>query len=223
MLKNKKAAAKEKSELYTEIYLIRHCQPDYSLEKESAGDMPLSKWGRQQGRYLLRSLKNLPFDKIYASALKRAQESARPLAKLRKKRLFIDESLNEIDWQNWQIPAYRRLTPLGRQNINKNQAAWQAILDKAVLSVRKTLINLALENPGKRLLLFTHGNFIRLALSSLTGADVFGFNATEIYQSSITKIVFSADGRAKLSFVNDFSHLPSDPGENILLAERKRL
>jgi len=68
---------------YTVIYLVRHCHPDYTLEKK-IGDfnMPLSSFGNEQLHFLTERLVKLKINRLYASELKRAQETATPLAKI---------------------------------------------------------------------------------------------------------------------------------------------
>ena len=58
---------------YTNIYLIRHANPDYSLEKK-LGDrlMPLSLEGKKQAKALAKALAKLNIDTVYSSSLARA-------------------------------------------------------------------------------------------------------------------------------------------------------
>ena len=86
---------------YTVIYLVRHCHPDYKQEKK-LGDMhmPLSSFGREQLIYLTERLAKLKVDAVYASELKRAQETAGPIAKILKQDFIIDNRLNEITMSN---------------------------------------------------------------------------------------------------------------------------
>jgi probable phosphoglycerate mutase len=80
---------------YTEILLIRHCHPDYSL-KENMGDsdMPLSRSGINQRRYLTEKLLKANIDVIYSSELKRAKQTAVSYVNKTKKELIINPRLN---------------------------------------------------------------------------------------------------------------------------------
>lgn len=82
------------------IYLIRHGQTDYNLKgivQGSGVDTSLNDTGRKQAKSFYNSYKDVPFKKIYTSALRRTVESVQH---------FIDQGipfesyagLNEISW-----------------------------------------------------------------------------------------------------------------------------
>lgn len=60
------------------IYLVRHGQTDWNLEKRMQGreDVPLNTTGRAQAEKLRDKIRDLEFDVVYASPLKRAAETA---------------------------------------------------------------------------------------------------------------------------------------------------
>lgn len=82
------------------IYLVRHGQTDYNLNKIVQGsgiDAPLNDTGRKQAEIFFQSFKDVPFDKVYTSILKRSIQSVEK---------FIGQGiphqalsgLNEINW-----------------------------------------------------------------------------------------------------------------------------
>jgi broad specificity phosphatase PhoE len=82
------------------IYLIRHGQTDYNVQgivQGSSVDTSLNETGRLQAQLFYESYKDVPFDKIYTSKLKRTHQSVQG---------FINqgipweqhEGLNEISW-----------------------------------------------------------------------------------------------------------------------------
>lgn len=82
------------------IYVVRHGQTDYNKNGVIQGsgiDASLNETGRQQADAFFEAYKQIPFDKIYISALRRTQETVQrfidlgiPFEKLRE--------LNEISW-----------------------------------------------------------------------------------------------------------------------------
>lgn len=204
---------------YTEILLIRHCHPDYHLGKKTGdSDMPLSVFGRQQRKFLTKKLLDLGIDKIYTSRLKRAQETAALFVKKTEKTVIVDQSIDEIDWTDWQRIPYFNMSEKMRVRKCKDHAKLDRELDKMQATARRSLANLFRRSRGKRVAVFSHGNFIKALLTGVLNADVIGFLSLEIFQSSISKLVIDRDGYIKISYINDASHLPSQPPEDLFTA-----
>lgn len=203
---------------YTVIYLVRHCHPDYKLEKK-LGDknMPLSSFGQEQLKYLNTRLAKLKIEVIYTSELKRAQETAQPLSKIIRKDIIIDSRLNEIEWWDWhRIPYFnvseeKRLKKLVGYEILDEQ------LNKMQAKARVLLNDIYKKNKGKTVALFTHGNFIKSLLTGILNADVIGFLSQEIFQSSLSKIVIDKDAYVRINFINNVDHLPQPPEEDLYI------
>ena len=203
---------------YTEIYLIRHCNPDYSLEKK-VGDynMPLSVTGRKQRKYLTKKLLTLGIDKVYASGLPRAQETAMSYIKKTGQTLIVDGRLDEIDWSNWFRIKYFNMSEKTREKEMKHHLKLDHELDKMQTIARRALADIFRRNRGKRVAIFSHGNFIKALLTGILNADVIGFLSIEIFQSSISKLVIDREGYIKISYINDASHLPLEPTEDLFV------
>ena len=75
-------------------------------------------------------------------------------------------------------------------------------LHKMHNKVRRLLADVYKKNKGKRVGLFCHGNLIRVMITSILNTDVVGFLSTEIYQSSVTKLVIDRDGYIKINYIN---------------------
>lgn len=203
---------------YTEVYLIRHCNPDYSLEKKLGEyNMPLSAAGKKQRRYLTAQLVKIGLDKVYASGLPRAQQSASELITASGLKLDVEERLDEIHWSNWHRVKYFNVSELNRKKKLVLHRELDKKLDKFQAEARRTLAVLCRNNKGKKIALFTHGNFIKSLLTGILNADVIGFLSFEIFQSSVTKLVIDKDGFVKINYINDVSHLPNQPSEDLFV------
>lgn len=203
---------------YTEIYLIRHCHPNYGLEKKLGEyNMPLSEAGKKQRRYLTARLAKLGLNKMYASGLPRAQESAASLVAKTGLMLNIEERLDEINWRNWHRIKYFNVSEINRKKKFLFHADLDAKLDKYQTEARRVLALIWRENRGKKIALFTHGNFIKSLLTGILNADVIGFLSLEIFQSSVTKLVIDRTGYIKINYINDVSHLPQPPTEDLFI------
>lgn len=203
---------------YTVIYLVRHCHPDYKLEKKLGDkDMPLSSFGHEQLKYLTERLAKLKIDSIYSSELKRGQETAYPLSTIIKKDIIIDQRLNEIEWWDWHRIPYFNLSEEKRTKTLKGYEALDKELDKMQIKARCLLNDIFKKNKGKTVALFTHGNFIKSLLTGILNADVIGFLSQEIFQSSLSKIVIDKDAYVRINFINNVDHLPQPPEEDLYI------
>jgi len=203
---------------YTEIYLIRHCHPNYRLEKKVGEyNMPLSKTGERQRRYLTKKLLSMEIDRVYVSGLRRAQETAAEYLKKTGKRMTVDYRLDEIDWTDWYRIKYFNMSGKTRERKLAHYRRLDQQLDEMQTAARRALADLFRSNRGKKVAVFSHGNFIKAALTGILNADIIGFLSLEIFQSSISKLVIDRFGYIKISRINDAGHLPHQPEEDLFI------
>lgn len=76
------------------IYIVRHGQTDWNLEKRYQGriDIELNETGMQQAEKIKEKLKNIKFDKVFSSPLKRTYKTAQIIC---NNPIFKDERLIE--------------------------------------------------------------------------------------------------------------------------------
>jgi broad specificity phosphatase PhoE len=220
MYKNPYVKVKPKTRKpYTEIYLIRHCHPDYNLEKKvGEAKMPLSKTGLKQRRMLTNRLVKINFSAVYSSELTRALESAELYLKKTNKKLIVDKRLNEINWIHWQRAKFFNMSEKTREKKFPNYQEADLELDKMQAKTRRTLNSIFKKHLGKKVAIFSHGNLIKAMVTGILNADVLGFLSLEIYQSSITKLVIDRDGYVKIAYINNAGHLPETPKEDLFAA-----
>lgn len=219
MYKNPYAKLKPKTrQPYTEVYLIRHCHPDYSQEKRvGEHNMPLSAIGLRQRKYLTSRLLKLSLDQVYASQLVRAQESALEYVKKTRQEIRLDKRLDEIDWTHWYRIKYFRMSEKMRKKKLRHHEVLDRQLDKMQTTARRALADIWYRGRGKKIAIFSHGNFIKALLTGIMDADVIGFLSLEIFQSSVTKLMIDRDGYVKINYINDASHLPRQPKEDLFV------
>jgi len=203
---------------YTEIYLIRHCNPDYSQEKK-VGEyyMPLSIIGKRQRQYLTKKLLALGLDQIYVSGLVRSQETALEYIKKTKQAVYLDKRLDEINWSHWYRVKYFNMSDRTREKKLQHHQILNQQLEKMQTTARRALADIFRKGKGKRIAIFSHGNFIKALLTGILNTDVIGFLSLEIFQSSISKLVIDRDGYVKIGYINDASHLPYPPREDLFI------
>jgi broad specificity phosphatase PhoE len=86
------------------LYLIRHGEIGSPQEKRFYGstDLPLSEKGRQQARLLAQRLSSERVDMIFSSPLKRALETAGPIAVGHNLDLKVMPDLGEVNFGDWE-------------------------------------------------------------------------------------------------------------------------
>ncbi len=82
------------------LYLVRHGQA--RADDGSYGhDTPLSPLGRQQAQAVATGLANASLAAVYASPMRRARETAEPMARLTGLEVQLDERLAEFEFAGW--------------------------------------------------------------------------------------------------------------------------
>lgn len=87
------------------IYIIRHGETDWNRLRKFQGqsDIPLNENGRRQAEELAEKLKDvLPFDRIVASNLGRAVETAAILSRGYPTPILTDAGFREMDFGEWE-------------------------------------------------------------------------------------------------------------------------
>ena len=86
------------------IYLLRHGQTDWNLERRIQGhlDIPLNETGKKEALVCLEKLSSLDIDKIISSDLIRAKETAQIINEKLHLPIHFDSRLREVNLGNLQ-------------------------------------------------------------------------------------------------------------------------
>src|SRR4051812_1567576 len=87
----------------TRLLLARHAEVEESYHKIFGGtiDMNLSSRGHEQAQLLAKFLRTKKFDAIYASPMKRVQQTLAPVLKNGTPAQTIVQDLREVDFGDW--------------------------------------------------------------------------------------------------------------------------
>ena len=85
------------------MFLVRHAESTWNRLKKIQGqkDPHLSSYGLKESKLLAKRFRDLTFDAIYASPLKRAHETARAIVG-KKAQVICEDDLKEISLGNWE-------------------------------------------------------------------------------------------------------------------------
>ncbi len=161
-----------------ELYIIRHGQTDHNARGIVQGkgvDLPLNETGRKQSYAFFKAYRHIPFDVIYTSTLKRAQESIEPFKALGIKHEIYSE-LDEISWGDLEgtISTYesdllfQTLLMKWRSGEIHEKPSPTGESPYELQQRQKKFMDMLLLTPYKKILIATHGRFIRAFMCTIT-------------------------------------------------------
>jgi broad specificity phosphatase PhoE len=197
------------------IYLIRHGQTDYNLKgivQGSGVNTDLNQTGKNQSEAFYEKYKDIPFQKIYTSKLKRTTQSVQK---------FIDkgipyesyEGLNEISWgdKDGKIVTsqdasvyWDMIKEWNKGNVEERIQGGESPLD--VQKRIKRVLEIILPRDESPVLICMHGRAMRIFLATVLNyelkcMDQFHHHNMGLYELTFTGSMFTVDR------FNDLEHL----------------
>ena len=189
------------------LLLIRHGLP-IRVENEGGipADPPLSDEGREQAAKLARWLSNEAIHAVYSSPMRRAMETASPLAAALGVDVLQEPGVVELDYDS---ATYIPLEELKRTDPEHWRAQitdyFGADLEKFASTVENSVERIIAGHPGENVAIFCHGGVINAWTSHVLGLDrVFLF---EPLYTSLNRFRASRTGSLSLVSLNEASHL----------------
>jgi broad specificity phosphatase PhoE len=179
------------------LYFVRHGQYDWKSTEKLGGSLTTT--GKQQAQKLAVRLKDIPFQVVYHSDLKRAAETAVIIGqKLPEIPLKPSRLLRECyPYPPLTIPEWMRALPIDRLEKDAKQA--EQALRKFFKPTR---------GQDKYELMVCHGNIIRYFVCCALGAPPEHWPNADIFNGSLSEIRVDPDGGLRLISHNDTGHLP---------------
>ena len=197
-------------ESFTRLYLLRHGEVESRYHRVFGGtiDMELSPLGHEQVQGLADYLRSHPPDSIFASPMKRVQQTLAPLAKQTGKLANVLTGLREVDFGDWtglswdqvmdryQVSAFEWLEQLEAGAI---QGAESTALFRE--RIEFCLREILLECPNQNVAVVCHGGVIRMFLSVLLGLPFRKMGAFDIEYASVTRVLVRP-GKVEVELLN---------------------
>ena len=165
----------------TEIILIRHGETEWNSQQRMQGhsNSDLSSVGQAQIQALGQWMKNVPFDLIYSSDSLRAKQTAEAITqfsghelkidlRLREKNLGVFEGLTSEEARERHPEVFRLFKTAGSKYVIDEGESTQQLQDRALEIVEEIRI----KHPEERVLLVTHGGFIRVVMKHSLGLSL---------------------------------------------------
>ena len=164
-----------------EIIFIRHGETEWNSQQRMQGhsNSDLSSVGQAQIQALGQWMKNVPFDHIYSSDSLRAKQTAEAITqfsghelkidlRLREKNLGVFEGLTSEEARERHPEVFRLFKTAGSKYVIDEGESTQQLQDRALEIVNEIRI----KHPEERVLLVTHGGFIRVVMKHSLGLSL---------------------------------------------------
>ena len=197
------------------IYIIRHGETDYNVERRFQGmwgESKLTERGKSQAEAAKQLIENITFDRIYSSAAIRTRETSAILFPERDDILFSDD-LREIDvgsLTNRIVSQYRERMPEKFEIVDKTQGydifggeSCEAIDERA-----KSVVARILANGGEEIAVVSHGGFICHLMAALFDLPRKHF---AICDNCGVSLVTVKEGQSVLAFYNRIAEESINP------------
>lgn len=195
---------------HTRLILIRHGEVESRFHRVFGGriDMELSERGHRQARHLAQHFPPGAFDAIYASPMRRAQQTLAPIATHGRQAPIIEPDLREVDFGDWtglkwdevrerfQVSAFDWLTQIERGAIQNGECA-----RRLRSRVEPPLRSILSRHPGQSVAIVCHGGVIRMILAILIDLPLSKTAAFDIDYASVTEAHVS-ESRTEIQLLN---------------------
>ena len=181
----------------TRLILLRHAEVEDKYHRIFGGriDMEISARGREQAAALTKHLRHIKFDAIYASPMKRVQQTLAPLLHHGTPKPTILHDLREIDFGDWTGLTWEEVCV--RHNIEPIQ--WLEVLDQGAVTnaepipayrerVERCLRHITQNHPGQTVAVFCHGGIIRGLIASALGLPLAQTGSFSVEYASVTEL-----------------------------------
>jgi len=194
----------------TRLLLARHAEVEVRYHKIFGGriDMNLSPRGHEQAALLANFLRTRKLDALYASPMKRVQQTLAPFLKDSDLAQTVVPDLREVDFGDWTgmnweqvCQKFRLLTHEWLEHIERGVAPNGESGPQFRARVEPALGKIIKRHPGQTVAVACHGGVIRMILSILLEMPLPRTNMFEIEYAGVTQIALNP-GHAEIELLN---------------------
>lgn len=197
MAGSKQKRSKSSEPAATRLLLIRHGEVAGPYQKKFGGwiDMNLSPNGKRQAKILADYLRHKTIDAIYASPMKRVQQTIAPTLKINGHQQTILEGLREINFGDWtglgwqevedqfKFSSHEWLDQIARHGVPNGESG--KVFRARVMPCLRNIIQ---NHRGQNVAVFCHGGVIRMMLAILLKLPLPKTNQFDIEYAGITQV-----------------------------------
>ncbi|EEF57683.1 histidine phosphatase family protein [Pedosphaera parvula] len=181
----------------TSLFLLRHAEVEARYQRIFGGriDMDLSPRGHEQAVKLAKYIEHKKFDAVYASPMKRVQQTMAPFIADTKASPIIMPGLREVDFGDWTGLGWEQV----REKFNISAFEWLSQIDQGTMPNAETgqtfrarvepcIQQILQDHPGQSVAIFCHGGVIRMLLSIILDLPLRNMSLFEIEYASLTEV-----------------------------------
>ncbi|MFW5865058.1 MAG: histidine phosphatase family protein [Candidatus Izemoplasmataceae bacterium] len=197
------------------ITIVRHGQTDYNKRYTLQGtlDVPLNEEGENQAKKLSLFLKDYHFDKIYASPLSRALQTAKVINSHHNHDLEVVDDLREIELGQWEGLTWKKVMESDKETYDKWELDDETLVfDGEIIPrfhnrcVKAFLDIVSKHHDDDHILIVSHGGVIRAIVTYILNIDREHRRNFSVENTSITEISYYK-GRFVIKTLNQHVHL----------------
>jgi len=194
-----------------ELLFIRHALPLRIEDTDGPADPDLSEAGQHQARYLADYLAYERIHAVYASPLRRACQTAAPVAERQGIEVILTEGLAEYDREASEYIPVEQLKAEGHQTwTDILRGAAQSSLGVDPVAFRAAIVEVVeaiiTAHAGEKVAAVCHGGVINAYLSHILGiTDPSGFFYPNY--TSIHRVAAARSGERSVLTLNETGHL----------------
>ena len=195
----------------TRLILIRHAEVEASYHRIFGGriDMNLSPLGHEQAATLARYLNGKPIQAVYASPMKRVQQTLAPYAAGNTPRAIVMPDLREVDFGDWTGHGWEEIqTKFGlsafdwlellEQNKIPNAEPCATYRGRVAACIGKIIA----DRPGETIAVFCHGGIVRMLLSIVLQLPLTAFAHFDVSYASLTEVELKPGRKPEVNLLN---------------------
>lgn len=195
-----------------EIILVRHAIPVRREVEDGPADPELSESGHRQAEFMAAYLAAEPIDALYCSPMKRARQTADPLARAADLTATAVDGVAEYDRHSNEYVPIEELKAT-------NDPRWQEMLngqwppsdegeDEFVGRVVSSIESIIESHPSQRVVIVCHGGVINAYAAHVLGLGL-GQQRSFFYPNytSIHRFAAARSGERSIVTLNETSHL----------------
>jgi probable phosphoglycerate mutase len=196
-----------------ELVLVRHAQPERIEEGEVEGpaDPGLTHRGRREAERLAAWLAYEHIDHVLASPLRRARETAAPLASALGLDVEVDDGLTEYDAAATSYIPIEELRELKDERWHATiEGRWEDVGGESPHDFQQRVVPVVegvIERfPGQKVVAVSHGGFINVYLAHILGMthNLLWFHPG---YTSISRVHAAREGTRSVGSINELAHL----------------